>query len=281
MGIALAIALLSWASVAWGVLEMRANDWQETSGSGLKIGFALLPALLGPFAALNFWWAVRVEAALRRGENVLARWRVSGAALTAFIAQDAERSAHGPAYLNDWTPPTIPPAAPPADGLEIIFGKMGVLVGDHYFALYKSGLYKFTAVGILPADPLCIEFVTVTTMVSNVSTVIVRRSTAVLRLPVVSANDPAALRALDHFRKVLNGDIDPNPGFYQRRIRIGLIGAAVFLLPALAGYWIGPQNDDYLDPPSLVVIFGSIFGFAFLLLATLAWLLARAQKPRG
>jgi hypothetical protein len=259
------------------VIEMRTNNWEETSSSGLKIGLALLPALLGPFAALNFWWAVRIVAALRRGENVLARWRVSGDALTSFIEQDHARSTHGPAYRNDWTPPS----EPPADGIEIVFGAMGVLVNDHYFTLYKSGLYKFSAVGVLPAHPLCIEFVTATTMVSNISTVIVRRFTAVLRLPVTSPESPEVLKVLDHYRKVLSGETDPNPGFYQQRIRVGLTGAVLFLVPAFIGYLIGPQSDDYFDVASLAMVFGGIFGFGSLLLAALAWLLLQRQRQLG
>jgi hypothetical protein len=277
MGIAIAITLLSWASVAWGVLEMRGNDWQETTASGLKIGLALLPALLAPFMVLNFWWAVRIVEELCAGKNVLARWRMSGEALAAFIAEDKARSAHGTAYLNDW----IPPYEPPADGIEVIFGPTGVWVDNSYFTLAKSGFYKFTAVGILPSQPLCIEFVTVATMVSNISAVTIRRFTAVLPLPLTDADSPDALKVLDHYRGVLSGETNPNPQFYPRRIRIGLIGAAVFLLPAFAGYIIGPQSEDYFDLPSLMMIFGSIFGLASLLLAMLAWILMQRQQKRG
>jgi hypothetical protein len=277
LAIALGVTLLAWASIAWGILEMQANGWEETTASGLKIGLAMLPALFGPFMILNFWWAVRIVAALKHGKKVLGRWQVSGGTLSTFLTQDADRSNHGPTYLNDWKAPS----APPVDGIEVIFGTNGVLVQDSYFALGTSGPYKFTAVGILPAYPLSIEFVTVATFVSSISAVTIRRFPAVLRLPITGADCPDALRVLDHYRKVLAGEIDPNPGFYQRRIRIGLIGAAIFGTIAVTGFVIGPQSPDYFDLPSLMMIFGSIFTFASLLLATLAWILSRRQRSTG
>ena len=43
--ICVAVTLAALASIAWGVFEMQAAG-QETLGSGLKIGIALLPAIL-------------------------------------------------------------------------------------------------------------------------------------------------------------------------------------------------------------------------------------------
>jgi hypothetical protein len=274
MFVAIAITSLSFASIMWGVLEMRANDWEETTSSGLKIGLAILPAILAPFLILNFWWAARIESALRSGKDVIARWTISPDTLTEFVAEDVKRNSHGPAYQNDWTPTAVPSA----DAIEVIFGRTGVLVQDAYFPLVKSGPYKFTALGILPAFPMCIEFVTVATHFSNVSAISIRRFVAVLRLPVNSADDPEAQKVLDHYRGVLGGTTNANPGFYQRRIRFGLIGAAIFVPVALVGFVIGPQRPDYLDLPSLMVTFGSIFSFASLLLAALAWIINKRQQ---
>lgn len=274
MGIALAITLLSWGLLLWGVLEVRANDWQETTGTAWKIGLTLFPAFVGPLAFLNFWWAVRIVERLRRGENVLASWRVSGGALVDFSRHDKARNALGPEFDNDWTPPD----EPPPNGIEVIFGPMGVWVHDSYFTIYTSGFYKFNAVDILPDRPACIEFRTVTTTVSNISVISVRRFAAALRLPVPDPQAPEAVAVLGHYRDVLSGKTDPNQGFYQRRIRIGLIGAALFLPAAYVAYSIGPFGPDQVLARLIVMIAGTIFGLASLLLAALAWFIGRGQR---
>lgn len=75
MLICVAATLVAWAFVAWGAFEMH-QAGEETFGSGLKIGLALLPVLLGPFMILNFRLGVKVFAAIRRGENEIGRWTV-------------------------------------------------------------------------------------------------------------------------------------------------------------------------------------------------------------
>jgi hypothetical protein len=49
----------------------------------------------------------------------------------------------------------------------------------------------------------------------------------VVRAPIATTATEDARRVLEHYRKVLTGEVLANGGFYPSRIRIGLVGAAV------------------------------------------------------
>jgi hypothetical protein len=270
--ICVGVTLVACAFIAWGAVEM-VQAGGETDGSGLKIGLALLPAILGPAAAFNFWRGVKVFAAIKRGENEIGRWTVTAADLAGFAAVDDDRNAHGGVYRNVWTRPRDLPAA----GLEIIFVADAVLVGDTYYALVTTGLFKFTAVGMLVDCAPTIEFVTVTTSARGGGSLSVRRSVAALRLPVSGSAgaEAAAARVLDHFRRVLAREIIVNPHFYRRRMRIGLIGAPICFAIALVGYLL---DGDGL--PDIMLALGMLIGVAMLVLALVAWKLDQAQRRK-
>lgn len=271
--IASAMTAIAWGSVAYGFWEMSVAG-VETARSAAMIGLGLLPAILGPFFVFNFWVGMRVIAAVRRGENVIARWRIPAAALDAFKIEDAARNRRGMQYLNDWTPPR----QVPVDGVEILVARNGVLVHDAYFVLPNFGPIRFERVGILSADPLSIEFVTVAPRVDRFS---YREVRSVLRLPIPHADDPQALQALDHYRQVLAGKIASNPDFYANRVRFGLIAALVLLPVAGIGLALKRDGFDQVDLPLIMMIFGGIFGLGALLLAIVAWILGRRARPGG
>ena len=268
--ICVAITLVAGASIAWGVFEMNAAG-QETVGSGLKIGLALLPAILAPLMALNFWGAMKLFAAIRRGEKQIARWTVSAAELAEFAASDKARNALGIEYLNDWTPPRE--ASP---GIEVIFVADGVLVGDTYFSLTTTGLFRFTGVRMLVEGPPVIAFRTLSTYANRFST---RTMAGELRIPVALRAGADVARVVAHFERVLTGEIIVNPNFYRSRVRFGLICAPIFLAVAALGFVLGPSDvgDGNVSIPSLMVIIGIVTGCAMLILALAAWLMGRAQ----
>lgn len=271
--ICVAVTLAALASIAWGVFEMQAAG-QETLGSGLKIGIALLPAILAPFMALNFWGAMKVMASIRRGENAIARWTVSAADLSDFAAVDKIRDARGIENLNDWPPPREPPAS----GIEIIFVPNAVLVGDTYLALTTTGLYRFTGVRLLSGSTSTIAFSTLMTYANRFGT---RTTPGELRIPVSRLANADATRVVAHFEQVRAGKIIANPGFYSRRIRIGLIAAPIFFAIAAIGFVLQSTigASDTFDPIILIAI-GLVFGIASLILALGAWLLGRAQMRK-
>jgi hypothetical protein len=274
--ITLAVSVLSWLSVAWGAAEM-AGTGKETTRTAAMIGIALLPAILGPLMALNIWWAVRIVTALRRGEGVVGRWRLTTGEIGTFVAEDRNRSLRGLEYINDWTAPR----RPPSDGVEIIFGKDGVVAHDAYFTLSKAGFYTFRGVHILAHSPLSIEFATTATTVSGATAIAVRRTPGALRFPIPRADDPEVLKVLEHYRRPETGTIAANRDFYSSRMRFGLIAGPVCLLFAGAGFALQLliAGDDIL--PMLMMIFGGVFGVAALLLAGIAAFIGRAKRTRS
>lgn len=272
--ICVAITLAAWASIAWGVFEMNAAG-QETLGSGLKIGLALLPAILAPLMALNFWGAMKVFAAIRRGEKQVARWTVTAAELAEFAASEKAHNARGIESMNDWTPPREASSS----GIEVIFVADGVLVGDTYFSLTTRGLFRFTGVRMLIEGPPVIAFRTFTTYANRFGT---RTTGGELRIPVALRAGEDVVRVVTHYERVLTGEVIANPNFYQSRMRFGLIGAPIFLAVAALGFVLGTNDvgEGAISIPSLMVIIGLVTGIAMLVLALAAWLLGRAQARK-
>lgn len=270
--ICVAVALLSWASIAWGVVEMRAEG-QETSGSGLKIGLAMLPAIIAPLMALNFWGGMRVIASIRRGGKTIARWTVSAADLAAFAASNKARNAMGSEHHNDWSPPRDLPSS----GIDITFVPDAVLVGDTYFALVTMGPFRFSHVWMLSEGAPAIAFRTLLTLANRFGA---RTTAGELRIPVPASARPEAAKVVAHFEAVAAGKVIPNPDFYPRRMRFGLVAAPIFLALAAVGFASGPSDfsDGDISIASLMVIVGLTAGIAALILALAAWMLGRAQR---
>ena len=275
MLICLGVTLVAWAFLAWGVVEMYLAGWKDEVGSGAKIGFALLPAILGPAMAYNFWRGIKVFAAIRRGENEIGRWTVAAADLPEFSAVDDARNAYGGEYLNDWAAPR---ALPPA-GLEIVFVADGVLVGDVYFALVTTGMFKFDRVGMLADNLPAIEFRTITTWANRFT---IRTSIGALRLPVPRHAADRAARIVEHFRRVNAGEVVVNPDFYRGRMRFGLIAAPICFAVAAIGFVVLSTGVDTGGAivPLLLVVSGIVFGIAMLILALAAKLLSQAQRRK-
>lgn len=271
--ICIVIGLLSLASIAWGVLEMQAEG-KETLGSGLKIGLALLPAMLAPLMALNFWGGMKVIAAIRRGENVIARWTVTAAELAEFAASNQTRNALGIAHYNDWSPPRDAPSS----GIEVIFTADAVLVGDTYFGLSTSGIYRFSHVWLLSDSGPAVAFRTILTGANRFGT---RTTVGELRIPISRIASAEATKVVAHFEQVRTGEVIANSDFYKRRIRIGLIGAPIFLAIAALGFvlqsTIGASED--FDPTILIAI-GLIPGIGLLILAFAASVLDARQRRK-
>lgn len=272
--ICVVITLVAFASIAWGVFEMQAAG-QETMSSGLKIGLALLPAILAPLLAVNFWWGVKVMARIGRGENAIGRWTVTAADFAKFAAIDKTRDARGIEYMNDWRPRREAPSS----GIDVIFVPDAVLVGDTYFSLANKGLFRFTGVRMLAEDPAVIVFQTLTTYATRFGT---RTTAGELRIPVAPLASADAARVVTHFAGVGAGKILANPDFYRTRVRIGLIGAPIFFAIAALGFVLAPDDfsDGSISIPSLMLIIGFVAGITMLILALAAKLLGGAQRRK-
>lgn len=272
--ICVVITLVAWASLAWGIFEMHATG-QDTLSSGLKIGLAILPAILAPAMALNFWFGVKAIAALRRGENAIARWTVNAAEFAEFVASNTARNALLGEHVNDWTAPR----QAPSPNMDVIFASDAVLVGDTCFALVTTGLFRFTGVQILSDGLPTIAFRTVTTYANRFGP---RSSIGELRIPVARGASNQASTVVTHFQKVQTGGGVANPDFYRRRVRLGLIAAPICFVAAAVGFALQPKEIDpqSLSVATLVFAVGLVFGIAALILAIAAKLLDSAQRRR-
>lgn len=271
--ICLVITAIAWTSVAWGVVEMWTTG--DTPSSGMKIGLGLLPAILGPLMALNFWAGMKVFAAIKRGDNQIARWSVTAAELAQFTVSDKARNALRGDTVNDWTPPREPPAS----GIEVTFVPDGVMVHDTYFALVTTGLFRFTGVQLLTETPPMITFQTLTTYANRFGT---RTTAGELRIPVSALASADAARMVEHFGRVRTGEVIANPNFYRRRVKIGLIAAPVCFAIAAFGFLMntGGGDADEISVPILMIAVGLIFGIGALILALAAKLLDNAQSRK-
>jgi hypothetical protein len=272
--ISVAILLLSLASIAWGVMDMQAEG-KETLGSGLKIGLALLPAILAPFLILNFWGGMRVIAAIRRGDNVFARWTVTAAELAVFATSNKARNALGSDHLNDWAPPRDQPAST----VEVKFTPSAVLVGDTYFSLTTTGPYRFTHAWMHADGTPAVAFRTLVTSANRFG---MRTTAGELRIPVSQSAAAEAPKVVAHFERVRAGEVIANPDFYRRRMKIGLIGAPVFFVIAALGFMLGPKDvaKGDISVASLMAIVGLVFGVGMLILALAAFALDAKRSKR-
>jgi hypothetical protein len=170
--ICLAVTVVSCLAIAWGALEMmRTGD--DGGLPGAAVGLGIAPAVIGLGMLFLAIKGARTMGAAQRGDRVFARWTVSPEEIMAFIENNKARNALGPEYSNDWSPP----GNISAEGIEIKFDPDGVLVGDAYFGLVTTGMFKFEGVQILPENPLAIEFGTVATTITNATTIHVRSIT--------------------------------------------------------------------------------------------------------
>jgi len=272
--ICIAITLAACASIAWGAYEMQVTG-QDTLSSGLKIGLALLPAMLAPAMAWNFWRGMQVFAAIRRGEKEIARWTVTAAELAEFTASDKALNALRGDNVNDWSPPREPPAS----GLDVIFVADGVLVGDTYFALVTTGLFRFTGVRMLIEGPPVIAFRTLTTYANRFGT---RTTVGELRIPVSRLAGDEVMKVVAHFKRVGAHEIIVNPDFYRSRVRFGLIAAPICFAVAAVGFLLGATEEgpNSFSIPTVMFAGGITFGIAALILALAAGLMSRAQRRK-
>jgi hypothetical protein len=254
-------------AVATGARDMIAQG-AETWDTAARLGIGLLVGILSFVMMLNFLWGVRLMKAMRRGDNVLARWTVPRTTLAEFREDDARRNAQG--SVNAYRPPKrIPP-----EGIDVIFSADGVILHDTFFGLSSTGLASFTGVRMLATNPLSLEFQLAMVTASNVNVMRFYSVQGALRIPVARTASAQAAKVLDHYRQVIARKIIVKPDFWRRRIRFGLIVAALSGLVAAAGFGLAALAPslaaDLGDLPAGMAVAGTVMGLAGLVLALLA-----------
>jgi hypothetical protein len=271
--ICLALLVVSVIALVSGILAMNSAG-AETAFSGIAIALGLLGSSIFFFLLLNFVWGMRVFDAIKRGENVVARWTVPADEFDRFRENEAGHAAIG--HPNDYKPPR----STPPGGVEVIFAKDGMIIGDTFFGLATTGLSHFRQVGIVPGDPLCLGFQTalMTGRQQSSGTPAFSTVLSLLRIPVANSAHPEAKAVLDHYIAALAGQVVVKPDFWPRRIRWGLWAALVCAIVSATGFGLEALDADFGVLPVILAVSGAVAAIGGLILAFLAWSFAERQR---
>lgn len=271
--ICIVMVVVGVGGILWGVFEMNRLGGAETGGTAIAIGGGLLLAILGFVFLFNFIWAVRLTEAMKRGENVIARWTVPQQTLEEFRADEEERKKQG--RRNDWKVPRKIPAG----GIEVIFSPSAVMIGDTFFGLAKSGIARFTGVAMAPGNPLAIAFGMAFTAARGISGgMVVTTYRSELRIPVARTASAEASKVLEHYKSVHAGKIVARPGFWKLRIKIGLWALGIGAVAAAAGFGLNALKVDLDEAPMVMAVVGIMVALAGAVLAGAAALLGRHER---
>lgn len=179
-----------------GVADMRRTG---RSGSPyLLVG--LFPALLAPIGLAYYASQIAVVRHMRRGTTAMARWTLSPSEFQQFLEADARVEAAtrtGNFYR--------PPAAIPAEGLDVIVAAHGVLIGDGYFPLSATGGRRVRHVRLIASQPPMIEFgllLATRARTSGVTSDVVR-SADTLRIPVAGNAELVAHDLVSQYERLI------------------------------------------------------------------------------
>lgn len=274
--ICIAMLVIGVGGILWGVFEMERLGGAETFGTAAAIGGGMLLAIIGFLFMFNFIWAVRLTSAMKRGEDVIARWTVPPQTLEEFRADEAERKKAG--RLNDWKVPRKIPAG----GIDVIFSPSAVMIGDSFFGLAKSGIARFTGVAMSPGNPLAIAFGMAFTAARGISGgMVVTTYRSELRIPIARTASAEASKVLEHYKSVHAGKTVARPGFWKLRIKIGLWALGIGAVSAVAGFGLNALKVKLGDAPMIMAVVGVMLALFGAVLAGAATMLGRHERGGG
>jgi len=271
--IALSLFGVCFAAFLYGVvvIGLLGND---SAIAGVALAVGILGSLIFLFMTFNFLWAVRIWSAMQRGENVIARWTVPADVFDQFRENEKGQIAEG--HPNDYR---LPRQMPPA-GVDVIFSKNGVIIGDTYFGLATTGLLHIRQVGIVPGNPLCLGFQTA--MISGRRGgfgAAVQVTLGLLRMPVANTAHAEAKTVIDHYSAALSGALIVRPDFWNKRIKWGLWAAGISAVAAAAGFGLNALGVEG-EIPLVLAVAGTIFAIGGLVLVLIAWT-NKVRERRG
>ena len=262
------------------LIGVGAPDVMDDGPRAGLFGLGLFVAIMGAFFFANFLWAVRIVRAMREGRTAIARWTLPPEEFARWREIDRRFTERG--APNDYWPP----GRIPAGGVEVIFSDTGVLIGDRYFGLATTGLNHIASVRTIGSDPPMIEFGTVETRATSLTAARVWKARGVLRAPVAGAAASEGEKVALLYQDIVSRRMIAQPDFWTRRIRGGLIVAAVSALLAGIGFLIalnGPPLDEAAPltyAPFVLLTGGVIFALGGLIMALAASAMRRSQQRR-
>lgn len=159
-------------------------DVADLSGSAPPLILGLFPALLGPLFFIHYVHKIQVFRDLESGRTAIARWTVPAEQFDRF--REEERHIPPNSIMTNFYKP---PQHTPAEGVEVIFAKDGVLIGGGYFPLSATGGRRLEEVRYVDSHPPSIEFSTAMTAMARTSSATVNSSRLVQKLRVPVATD--------------------------------------------------------------------------------------------
>ena len=186
--IAGALALGGAAALIWG-LQSPDPAWQPAAAAR-TLGTVVLVIALGMTA--NYLYARSLIGRMKRGEDVIGRWTVEPASFANF--RDIERARK--ARKNNWR---VPGKDMP-EGLEVVFTRQSVLVGNTWFRLAAKGMTRFSNARIENDGAPSIEFSMRLTIVGAGTLHQTARYKGHLRVPIAEGADLEAARVVEYFR---------------------------------------------------------------------------------
>lgn len=262
---------ISFAILGAGAAALAAAWLMPDAGRGFTLQAVLAVSgltavVLAGAASVFYVFTARAQAALLRGDGVLARWTISPERWRSFAELDARLNhERGP----DLTNCLAPPRDASERGVEVIVGRAGVQVGDDYHDLPR-GVYPVRAVSVLAGPPECFEFALLFPG-SGETTTDIRRA---LRFPIPEgpAGHEPAQRILDEYRRELAEVAALASRPLIRIARPRTVALVMVLLAMLCGVAFGAGfmlrgRAELGQLPAILAIIGGTAGPGLLLLA--------------
>jgi hypothetical protein len=188
-------------AVSIGLVLLGFADTSATGRSGSPlVMLGLFPALLGPIFFVHYLRMIRVFRDLRSGRTAIARWTLTAEQFRRFC-EDEQRVPASSIMTNFY----LPPRAIPAEGVQVIFSRDGVLIGDGYFPLSTTRGRRVKSVEYLASGAPAIEFGTVMNTAVRTSSAGVKtvRISEKLRVPVAPDALAQAGEVVRHYQSVI------------------------------------------------------------------------------
>ncbi len=197
--------------VGLGALSFAVLWLGSGHGTGVWVALFVCGALgvpVGGLLALFQHQDVRAKQALARGENIIARWRVEAEDWQRFVATDPQWSSHANGRWNEF----VPSKNREPNGVEVIVGKAGVLIGESIHRLSPRSTPEITEARLHEGSPAIIELLLYHAPYATRFGMSPARYTA-LRFPVAPGALAEARQAVAHF----GGDLPGEPDFFHGR----------------------------------------------------------------
>jgi hypothetical protein len=232
-----------------------------------SVAVILFGVVYGIMASLSAYGEWR----LRRGVNVIARWKVPPEEWEAFRAYDTRRGAEQPGLKNDFTPN-------PAEGrsVEVLFGPRQAIIDGSYHPVGKWAIPQLMWVGWQqpPDAPECLELGVLYASRSS-------STPMTLRVPVPRAAREDGVRMFHHF-KARAPVFREGIAFRRPKLVIGW-GIALTLIFAAAGGigWLLYERGDRDELTVVLMVAGLMFAIGAVLVTAIIALAVWAKNRPG